>query len=299
MAKASDIDWNELWRIQLTESFNNRNSDRKTDCSCYWDTVESARNYQKTYGIHPDDTSGRIKQIQSLPLSSDSTILEIGAGPGVLTIPIAANVKHITAIEPAKGMFQVLKERAQAQNLNNITLIHKKWEDIETDSIPNDFDLVIASFSLGMPDIREAVLKMSGVCKGEVIIFWHADIPQFEELYSMVWPSLYGREYIVGPKSDLLFNVLYQMKIYPSVEFFEYYQHQSFSSFQDLQDYFRYQHCLECDLDNEVFKAYLDRYVTETDGEFIHHERLPCMMFRWPGDTNLMKNNSKNQHFGV
>lgn len=286
MMRTSEIDWNELWRVQLTDSFKNKADGGEIECSCYWDSVESARNYLKTYGIDPSDKTGRITLLNNLLLSPDYKVLEIGPGPGVLTLPIARKAKHITAIEPAKGMFQVLEERVIEERLTNITLINNRWEDVDVSSISGDFDLVIASFSLGMSDIRDALVKMSSVCKGDVVLFWHADIPQFEALYSMVWPSLYGREYVSGPKSDVLFNILYQMKIYPTVSYHENYQHQVFSSFQELMNYFTYQHCLECDPSNECFKKYLEQYVTEKNGGYTHHERLPYMMFRWHGEKN-------------
>jgi ubiquinone/menaquinone biosynthesis C-methylase UbiE len=299
MIKTRDINWSELWQNQLADTFKNIKKNDEIECSCYWDTIESARNYLKAYGINPDNISGRIKQLDSLPISLESTVLEIGPGPGILTIPLSGKVKHITAIEPANGMFKVLQERIRFDNLNNITLIQNRWEDVDPASLEEGFDLVLASFSLGMPDIKEAILKMSSVSKGEVVLFWHADIPQFEELYSMVWPTVHGREYVSGPKSDILFNILYQMKIYPSVQYFEYYQHQLFSSYQDVQDYFKYQHYLHCDQENENFKAYLGRYITEENGHYIHHERVPCMMFRWSGEKNPRLPTSRNQRSGV
>gem|GEM_PF-507380 len=287
---SKDIDWNEIWKIRLSESFKNRDkndeSDKELACSCYWDSVESARDYLKNYGLDGDNSEGRLSLLDDIRLNRDSSVLEIGPGPGVFTIPFAERAGDVTAIEPAKGMFKVLQERITVRNLENVTLINKRWEDIDPASLKDEYDIVFASFSLGMMDIREALLKMSSGCRGDVILVWHADIPQFETLYSMVWPSLYGREYVSGPKSDILFNILYQLKKYPSVKYQEFYKYQTFPSYEDLMDYFRYQHYLDINRNNEEFSRYLKMYVSEKNGEYIHKERLPCMIFSWPGDKN-------------
>lgn len=137
-----------------------------------------------------------------------------------------------------------------------------------------------------MPDIKEAIKKMVVVCRGTVVIIWPADVPQCELLYTMIWPSLYGKAYKPSPKSDILFKVLYQMGIYPSVENFEIKQKQVFTSLEDLKRYFSYQHNLECNPDNPVMKWYLDTYVESGNGLYIHYERLPGMVFQWSVQDN-------------
>jgi len=265
----------------MERSFSNRESVEKPCCASYWDTPERARDYLKNYGIESDPEGRRSVLLSRLNLSPIQNVLEIGPGPGVYTIPIARQVRHVTAVEPSSGMSAVLEDRIESERVKNITIIQNRWEDTDTSETGTDYDLVLASFSLGMPDIKEAVTKMVSVCKGRVVLYWHTDTPQFELLYSMVWPSLYGKEYIPGPKSDILFNVLYQMGIYPSVEYIDHHQTQVFSSYQELQKYFFCQHYLEYDPEEPAFQQYLENYVEQKNGQLIHHERLPGMVFQW------------------
>ena len=219
-------------------------------------------------------------------MNTDYLVLEIGPGPGILTIPMARMAGQVTAVEPSSGMATVLHEQIQSENIQNISLIQKRWEDINPEDFDNRFDLVLASYSLGMHDIKAAIEKMISVSRGNVVLFWHADIPQFEQLYSMVWPDLFGREYVSGPKSDVLFNVLYEMEIYPSVEYHEFTQKQTFSSIQALEDYFWYQHYLKLNSSVPGFRKYFEQFITEENGVFTHYERLPGMKFQWKAENN-------------
>ncbi len=41
--------------------------------------------------------------LEELPLDSESTVLDIGAGPGTLALPVAKRVKAVTAIDRQKN----------------------------------------------------------------------------------------------------------------------------------------------------------------------------------------------------
>ena len=43
-------------------------------------------------------------------------------------------------------------------------------------------------------------------------------MPFWGRMYAELWEPLHGSPYYSGPKTDCLFNVLYQMGIYPDVE---------------------------------------------------------------------------------
>jgi FkbM family methyltransferase len=93
-----------------------------------------------------------------------SRVLDIGAGPGTLAIPLAPRVKEITVIEPGKGMVDLLKENMKKDGITNITCIEKRWEDIDINTdISGKYDIVLSSLSLTMEDIRQSLAKMNSV----------------------------------------------------------------------------------------------------------------------------------------
>ena len=122
------------------------------------------------------------KKISALALPTGAKILDIGSGPGAFAVPAAKRVAHVTAIEPAHGMYTLLTRRCLDDHVTNITCIPKRWEDVTVPELNVPYDLVLASFSLGMPDIRTALLKMHAVCSGTVVCYWQDASGTWEKL---------------------------------------------------------------------------------------------------------------------
>jgi len=209
----AEPDWNAIWkeRQRLQES-----TKTHSDSSHNWDRKENAERYDRNAAGEYDD---RVRTtIGSLPVTKESRVLDIGAGPGVLAIPLAPLVREVTAVEPGAGMVEVLRKHAERDGIRNITCVQKTWEEVDPSrDLAPPYDIVIASLSLTMHDIREALQKMDAVSSGSVHLFWFADMPFWERMYADLWEPLHGTRYYSGPKADCLFGVLYQMGIYPDV----------------------------------------------------------------------------------
>lgn len=90
-------------------------------------------------------------------LTPDSTVLDIGAGVGRWTIPIAERVRGVTALEPVAGMRQVLEERLARRKLTNVSVIAAPWMDAEV----TRHDAVVAAYSsYTSPDLPAFAHKM-------------------------------------------------------------------------------------------------------------------------------------------
>ena len=230
-----DPDWNEIWKQRQKLHESSKISD---DPSHDWNRKENAERYDQNARNKYDD---RIQTtIAALDITKDSRVLDIGAGPGTLAIPIAPLVKEITAVEPGAGMVEILKAHAQREGIRNITCIQKLWEDVD---IARDlfcpYDIVIASLSLTMHDIREALEKMDAAASGSVNLFWFVDMPFWERMYADLWEPLHGNPYYSGPKADCLFGVLYQMGIYPDVTMLSLSKEYRFRNRNEMTAFFR------------------------------------------------------------
>jgi len=58
-------------------------------------------------------------------LDLDDVVLEVGAGLGALTMPLAAQVKRVLAVEPDSKIAAILKEELLAAGVSNVTIIEK------------------------------------------------------------------------------------------------------------------------------------------------------------------------------
>jgi hypothetical protein len=118
--------------------------------------------------------------------------------------------------------------------------VEKIWEDIDlARDLEAPYDVVIASLSLTMYDIREALGKMNSAASGSVHLFWFVDMPFWERMYADLWEPLHGRPYYSGPKADCLFGVLYQMGVYADVTMMPLSKEYRFPDREEMLSFFR------------------------------------------------------------
>ncbi|AGA68938.1 methylase involved in ubiquinone/menaquinone biosynthesis [Desulfitobacterium dichloroeliminans LMG P-21439] len=85
--------------------------------------------------------------ISQMPIQKNHTLLDVGAGSGFFTIPMAESTSgKVYAMDPDKRMLSVIQDKAKEKGLANIELIQ---DYIESLSIPNSsVDFVMASLIL-------------------------------------------------------------------------------------------------------------------------------------------------------
>ncbi len=265
MNPTTEIDWNEVWIDQMKR---NREVSTARECARIWESRESALKFWNT----SKENSGRVEDtIAGTEITPESRVLDIGSGPGTLAIPFAKRVASVTAVEPAEGMLSVLKEKMTEEAVSNIGIVQKRWEDVDVaDDLDPPYDVVIASFSLGMPDIRAAIEKMiASAAKGGSIYLYHfAGETHWDRDCRSLWPRLHGRDYQPGPKADVLYNVLYSMGIYPSVRTFRLQHSQRFSSMEEAMEHFRHQYRITTAEQEAIVRDHLGRVLKEENGGF-------------------------------
>ncbi len=94
-----------------------------------------------------------------------SRVLDIGCGPGTLTIPLSKLGAEVTALDISSGMLDRLKDAVKKESLP-VDIIECSWwtADIDELGFRNEFDLVIASMTPGVKDI-ESFDKMMACSK--------------------------------------------------------------------------------------------------------------------------------------
>jgi ubiquinone/menaquinone biosynthesis C-methylase UbiE len=212
------------------------------------------------------------QQLKILPLSKELTILDVGAGTGRMTLPMAKKVKQVTALEPAQKMFSVLKENAQAQGISNISYVNKSLEDL---ALSGQYDLVVASFSLFMYDIKSALQKMDTLAKRAVYLFLSASPWLDEALQKAVYDTS-------SPWSDFIFiyNTLYAAGIFANVEICNYTIKQSFTDYEEAAAKFMQTNRIPPEK-KDPLTAYLHTHLVEENGKLLSIRKRKAAAIWW------------------
>lgn len=195
------LDFAKLYKEQMKEStFKGKKSDD-------WDKRASSMNSNVHNSIY---TKTFIEQIDTRNATS---LLDVGCGPGTIALAMASKLQKIYALDYSLGMLECVTKNCQEKNLNNVTTIHKSWED-SWDEVPSA-DIVVASRSMEVKDIKEAVLKLNEKANKRVYLTTKVGGSFLDyEILNQLSREIYPR-----PDYIYLVNVLHSMGIYAKVDF--------------------------------------------------------------------------------
>ena len=253
---------------------------RNKGCSDFWNDSKRARS--RAASSTGDDCERVAWVTSSLPVTPEARILDIGAGAGAIAVPLSRRAAAVTAVEPARAMREVMEQVVREAGIENITIVGRHWEETNPErDLDPPYDVVFASFSLGMPDLRAAIEKMNRVCSGTVAVFHFAGLPYWEQVMLDTWPDLHGVAYQPGPKADVIFNLLYQMGIYPDVSVSSYEHTLSVPDLDAGVDALRGRLLVETSEQEDTLREYLAaRLIEEDDGLVLRH-RVHRACLRW------------------
>ncbi|MCX7793964.1 MAG: methyltransferase domain-containing protein [Thermodesulfovibrionales bacterium] len=117
-------------------------------------TVKFWDSYAKWYKLwieHNDYHDSIIKTL-AMMVEPGWKVLDIGAGNGILSLPLCAIGCDVTAVEPSTGMRSLLYECAFSRGIDWLKIDERRWEDIPVFELKG-YDLVIACNSLHLTEI--------------------------------------------------------------------------------------------------------------------------------------------------
>ena len=93
-----------------------------------------------------------------------NSCLDIGCGVGNLSLLLAKKMKSVHSLDFSSSMLECLEKNVKEKNITNITSINDSWE-----SVPKA-DLVIASRSMEVKDMKQALEKLNSYALKKVVL---------------------------------------------------------------------------------------------------------------------------------
>ena len=151
--------------------------------------------------------------IDKIDTTNASSLLDVGCGPGTITLAIASKMQKVYALDYSEGMLDCVKNNCKEKKLSNVVTIHKSWED-NWDDVPKA-DIVVASRSMEVKDIKDALIKLNSKANKRVYLTTKVGGSFIDkQILNQLKREIYPR-----PDYIYLLNVLHNMGIYAKVDF--------------------------------------------------------------------------------
>jgi len=188
-----EVDWLELWRELVSRKLHPETES----------LVQKYRPHGQKHNERPDSLLDFVLK----KIDPEDTAVDIGAGTGRWTIPLARKTRNVTAIEPVSGMVAMLKENLDYANIKNVKILLKTWEDA---ALPVHDTAVCAHGMYGSPDLAEFVRKMERLARKGCYLAMR--LPPADGILSELSLQIYGCRHD-SPDAMIAYNALYTMGI--------------------------------------------------------------------------------------
>ena len=262
-ASGTTIDYARLWDEQHARSLAQKEK-MGENRGRFWSSQDVVDRFVKN--VISGDRSRIENQIAGMQIPPGSSVLDIGAGPGTLAVPLALMGCRVTTVEPSAPMGAAMEEYRRTVNAPPIREIRSRWEDVGPEEA-GVHDVVVASRSLIMGDIRNSLLKMDAAARRAVHLYWFISSPHASGGNAELWPALHGEPYYGEANADVLWNVLCQLGIYANVKVDARDRIRRYSGFDEMKQDFYNRSFVKEDWQREIVDAFLlDRAVPDGSG---------------------------------
>lgn len=156
-----------------------------------------------------------LEHLRSL-VRPDETWLDLGAGSGRYTLPIALLAHHVYAVEPSAGMRRVLAAGMAEHGINNIEVFDERWPARSECPVAGVGFISHISYDIAEigPFLDELDAHASRMCVA--VLFEQAPVAEFAPL----WRPVHGEDRILLPGLREFVTLLFARGHVPGVKLF-------------------------------------------------------------------------------
>jgi len=197
-------------KIKLFGGFMEKTICKRAATVSFWDSYAE---WYKLWAEH-NNYHDRIIETLTTMVKPGWRVLDIGAGNGVLSLPLCAIGCEVTALEPSMGMRSLLYEDAFNRGIDWIAVDERRWEDIPCFELKG-YDLIIACNSLHLTEMgfKQALEKIFHAKPKNVFVITELGPPEIKVKwqygdYTMAFTKCYEEE------SSLAYHNINEMEEY-------------------------------------------------------------------------------------
>jgi len=222
------------------------------------------------------------KQVDTMGIIKDDTVVDIGCGPGRLTVPMAKKAKSVTCVDAYDKMLERCMLNAKNEGLENVTPLFQSWLDEDAVEKIGKHDIAVASRSVGMFDL----IKLNQIATKYVFVMSFANAPSLREIQL---DFLEGISDISSPKPrpdarmfdyNVTFNMIYDMGANPSVVVLDDGFERTYASKEEAYENLRFLGTILPEQE-ERYRANVDRYLDVLDDGSVHLLRKTKTFVMW------------------
>ncbi len=165
------------------------------------------------------EKSYTLNQINAFETSKNDTVLDIGCGPGRISVPMAQRAKSVTSIDSSEKMLEYCRRNAREAGITNLDARLMDWDEAVADKNVEKHDIVIASRSPGMTDIR----KTTSFAKKYVVFIAWANAPNIPTIVGDLFSGIGEARNFPPMRMDrrigynVTYNIVYDLGYDPNI----------------------------------------------------------------------------------
>lgn len=209
------------------------------------------------------------KQVDQMILDPEDTVVDIGCGPGRLTIPIAKKVKSVTAVDVSSNMLEECMKNAKREGVSNIRTIKTNWLERENETKIGMHDIALASRSVGFSDI----IRLNNIARKYAFIMCFASGPSLREIQLDFLKGIEELTQLPKKSEDfnprifgynVNFNILYDLGFDPNVVILDDGFERDYSSREEAYEDLRFVGNIP-EKYEEIYRSNVDKYLVEKE----------------------------------
>lgn len=227
-------------------------------------------------------------QVDQMRLSTEDSVVDIGCGPGRLSVPVAKRVKSVTAVDVSDEMLARCLKNARHEGIENITPLNFNWLAEDAVEKIGKHDIAIASRSVGFSDL----VKINHVARKYVYILGWANAPSLREIQLDFLAGIAPGKTPYDPLArmfgyNMMFNMVYDMGANPNIVIVDDGFERDYVSREQAYEDLRFVGEIPPEYE-EQYRRNVDRYLTpKRDGGFKLLRKTKTFVLWWrPNEVN-------------